>query len=350
MRFKAGTGARSHSKALKTTTPIRSRVLKIFDIAGSRKPQSFTRRSLDLIVPTIRTEGSRIFYNLNPTNETDVVYQDYSLAPSNDPDIAARCHVTIDDNFFAPQTLKVEAQRLRERNPQVYEHIYSDQIRSVSESRVFKNWKVAAVDIESIIEQAKAIARKSVGYRGTIAERERRAGARIRRIEASYFYGVDWGYVDPLAVVKVWIDEAGRTLYILRDFKKSGVDIQKIPTILKTFDPFVEQRRPVSCYNARPELIQYLRRAGINAVACKKLPIVDRIDDLSQWSIVIDPGCEEMAREFSLYSWQEDRNGNFLPRPKDENNHLIDSIFYAVGDSIKLAGVYEYTRLTDPYV
>lgn len=319
-----------------------------FKYCWLEEAQSFTRRSLDLIVPTIRADGSRLFYNLNPTDESDAVYQDYSLAAATDPDIA-RCHVTIEDNYFAPQTLRVEADRLRERNPQAYEHVYGGQIRSVGESRVFQNWRVAPFDLESIIKQAKHVTRKGIGHMGTIRERERRAAARIRRIENSFYLGLDWGYTAPMAIVKVWIDETGRTLYIISDFKRSGVEIQQIPAIVKGFDPMVSEGWPITCDNARPELIQYLRRAGINAVACKKSPIVDRIDDLQQWSIVIDPECEETVRELSLYSWEEDRNGNFLPRPKDEHNHLIDGIFYAIGDAIKLAGVFEYNRLKDPF-
>ena len=46
----------------------------------------------------------------------------------------------------------------------------------------------------------------------------------------------------------------------------------------------------------------------------------------------------------------QDKNGNVLPRPRDRNNHLIDSVFYGLGDGISRVGKVEYAKLKDPYL
>ncbi len=108
-----------------------------------------------------------------------------------------------------------------------------------------------------------------------------------------------------------------------------------MPEILKEFDERIADGWPVSCDNSRPEIISYLKKRGINAIPCIKNRLIDRIDDLQTFDVVIDTSCVETAREFSLYSWSEDRNGNILPTPRDEYNHCIDSIFYGLGNVIK---------------
>ena len=47
--------------------------------------------------------------------------------------------------------------------------------------------------------------------------------------------------------------------------------------------------------------------------------------------IIIHPDCKETIKEFTLYSYKIDkRSGDILPDIRDENNHYIDAIRYAL--------------------
>ncbi len=55
--------------------------------------------------------------------------------------------------------------------------------------------------------------------------------------------------------------------------------------------------------------------------------------------IVVHPRCQNMAREFRLYSYKVDRvTGDVLPVVVDRHNHGIDALRYALDGYIRGAG------------
>ena len=77
---------------------------------------------------------------------------------------------------------------------------------------------------------------------------------------------------------------------------------------------------------------------GVAAVGARKGPGSVRhgmrwLQDLG--AIVIDPKrTPNIAREFSKYEFDRDRNGNFLCEYPDRDNHCIDSARYALNPEI----------------
>ena len=52
--------------------------------------------------------------------------------------------------------------------------------------------------------------------------------------------------------------------------------------------------------------------------------------------IILHPRCRHAAEEMRLYAFKVDRlSGDILPEPLDRNNHLIDSLRYALQPMIK---------------
>ena len=46
--------------------------------------------------------------------------------------------------------------------------------------------------------------------------------------------------------------------------------------------------------------------------------------------IIIDPRrCPETAKEFAMYEYEQNRDGEFVDAYPDKNNHAIDSVCYA---------------------
>ena len=88
----------------------------------------------------------------------------------------------------------------------------------------------------------------------------------------------------------------------------------------------------VMCDCAEPKSIQELRQYGVNAVPAQKGK--DSVNFGIQWlqklRIVIDSRLTDAINEFTVYKWKEDKDGNSLPVPIDKNNHIIDSLRYAL--------------------
>ncbi len=95
--------------------------LEGFNIAWVEEAQSLSKRSLDLLRPTIRAEGSEIWFSWNPVREDDAV--DEFMRTGNSDDFIL-VHVNSYDNPFLPQTLKDERERDKIDRPDDYGHIW----------------------------------------------------------------------------------------------------------------------------------------------------------------------------------------------------------------------------------
>jgi phage terminase large subunit len=51
---------------------------------------------------------------------------------------------------------------------------------------------------------------------------------------------------------------------------------------------------------------------------------------LQKLNIVVNTNLPELVNELTVYKWDEDKDGNVLPKPIDRDNHLIDAIRYAL--------------------
>ena len=93
--------------------------LEGFDIAWVEEAQSMSNRSLELLDPTIRKNGSEIWFSWNPNLDTDPVEQ---IFKNNDR--AVLVHVNFMDNPFVTETTREMADRVRAQNPLKYNHIW----------------------------------------------------------------------------------------------------------------------------------------------------------------------------------------------------------------------------------
>ena len=88
---------------------------------------------------------------------------------------------------------------------------------------------------------------------------------------------------------------------------------------------------------AEPKSIADLRDLGLYARSCHKEPGCKeyRTKWMQHRTITIDPKRTPNAyREFVNYSYMTDRDGNFLSRLPDKDDHSIDSLAYALNGEI----------------
>lgn len=110
-----------------TSESIKS--LEGFDIAWVEEAQSLSARSLELLRPTIRKDGSELWFSWNPRRKTDPV--DVMLR-GEQPTGAVVVEANYSDNPWFPDVLEQERLDCKRLNPDQYEHIWNGGYISVA--------------------------------------------------------------------------------------------------------------------------------------------------------------------------------------------------------------------------
>lgn len=284
------------------STEIKS--LEGVDICWVEEAQSVSKDSWDLLIPTIRKQGSEIWISFNPGRPDDETYQRFVVAP---PDDAIVVKVGYQDNPWFPDTLRKEMEYCRRVSPDDFRHIWDGEPSVLTEAQVFKG--------RYVVEPFETPP------------------------DIRFFHGADWGFAnDPTTLVRCFIK--GDRLYIDREAYGVGVELDETPQL---FDSIETARTwPIKADSARPETISYMKKHGFNISAAKKWSgsVEDGLAVLKSFEkIVVHPRCKHAADEFGLYSYKVDKNnGDILPVLVDKDNHVIDAIRYALDGYIKGPG------------
>lgn len=269
--------------------------LEGFDGAWFEEAQTMSQRSLDLLRPTIRKEHSEIHFTWNPTNETDPVDLFFRAEP---PPNSVVVEANYDDNPFFPDVLKAEMEWDKARDYNKYEHIWLGKYNVNHNAKVFKNWRVEEFEADP---------------------------GEVFRL------GADWGYsIDPSVLVRCFLK--GNCLYIDYEAYMIGCEIVNLPELFLSIPE--AEKWPITADSARPETISHMQRNGfpkMRAAIKGKKSIEEGINFLQSFDIVIHPRCKHTIDEFKLYSYKVDLlTGDVLPILNDKDNHVIDSVRYAL--------------------
>ena len=275
-------------------TEIKS--LEGVDVCWVEEAQSVSKDSWDLLIPTIRKQGSEIWISFNPGKPDDETYQRFVVEP---PDDALVVKVGYQDNPWFPETLKKEMEYCRRVSPDDFKHIWGGEPSVITEAQVFKG--------RFVVEPFETPG------------------------DARFFHGADWGFAnDPTALVRCFI--RGDRLYIDQEAYGVGVELDETPQLFDTIE--TARKWPIKADCARPETISYMRRQGFNITAAKKWSgsVEDGLAVLKSFEkIMVHPRCRHAAEEFQLYSYKVDKNnGDVLPVLVDAWNHCIDAIRYSL--------------------
>lgn len=109
--------------------------LEGFRIAWTEEAQTLSARSLQLLRPTIRQEGSELWFSWNPRRKSDAV--DQMLRGTALPTGAVVVKANWRDNPKFPAVLEQERQDCLRTNPEQYEHIWEGGYATVLEGAYF---------------------------------------------------------------------------------------------------------------------------------------------------------------------------------------------------------------------
>ena len=104
------------------------------DICWVEEGQTVSRLSWNILIPTIRKSGSEIWISFNPDLETDETYQRFVVKPPRD---AVIIKINWSDNPWFPDTLRIEKDALKDRDPKAYANVWEGMCRRTVDGAIF---------------------------------------------------------------------------------------------------------------------------------------------------------------------------------------------------------------------
>ena len=124
--------------------PTKIKSIEAIDICWVEEAENVSDESWNILIPTIRKDGSEIWLTWNPKNILDPTYQRFVVNP---PDDIADIVVNYTDNIYLPDVLRLEAESCKARDYDLYRHIWLGEPVADSELAIIKpSWIEAAID------------------------------------------------------------------------------------------------------------------------------------------------------------------------------------------------------------
>jgi phage terminase large subunit len=281
MSFKFTNGAELISSGLDDVEKLKSihGVSSIWiEEATELSRQDFTQ--LDLRLRGDTPSYKQVLLTYNPVDIDHWLKTDHHDKP-NDNHLIVK--TTFRDNAFIDPDYRMVLESLQDAN---YKRIYADGDWGVNdEGIIYTHYKVA--DIPGQSEET--------------------------------FYGLDFGYNNPTALVRV--DMYDGSNYVSELLYQSHLTNQDLINIIK---PIVG-RSTVYCDAAEPQRIEELKKAGIRAKGANK-DVALGIDHVKRHPLVISPDSVNLINEIKAYKWREAKD----KEPLKFKDHLMDAMRYAI--------------------
>jgi phage terminase large subunit len=104
------------------------------DICWVEEAQTTSKLSWNVLIPTIRKEGSEIWISFNPELETDETYQRFIV---NQPENCIVQRINWSDNPWFPETLRLEKDALFVRDRESYNTVWEGVCRQTVDGAIF---------------------------------------------------------------------------------------------------------------------------------------------------------------------------------------------------------------------
>ena len=283
----------------------------------------------------LTSRAKRIILDFNPNNP---FWAHEHVITRNDAD---HLTLTYKDNEFLSEQERAEIERYKELayiDPNLEYYDLDHNVRS----KYWRNkWHVYGLGITGSSPNR-------IFYWTPITDEE------FNKLEVKKYYAVDWGTVDPWAILEAKYYDGN--LYLnelnyksenelrqsfrheeLREIESAEEGIVK--WLFKKLN--IPKNGIIVCDTNREMKIIALRNAGYDyAIKAHKPPgsILDGIDILSGLNVFYTSSSKNLAMEQESYEREVDRYGIVTDEPVDKDNHLMDCARY-IGTFLKLQGI-----------
>jgi len=104
------------------------------DYVWAEEAHIITKRSWDILIPTIRKNDSEIWITFNPSLESDETFQRFIVNPPPDTQI---CKLNYHDNPWFPEVLEKERLYCKENDPENYPNIWEGECKPAAEGAIY---------------------------------------------------------------------------------------------------------------------------------------------------------------------------------------------------------------------
>lgn len=304
------TGAKVMFRGIKTSSGNQTAKLKsiqgITTFVCDEAEEWTSEKEFETIMFSIRQKGiqNRIIIIMNPTDSNHFIYQKYikdthklveydgvPVQISTHPNVL-HIHTSYLNNVeHLSEEFMKEAKMMKETNPERYAHIFMGQWADVAEGAVFKKW--------GIVDEFPKECTK-VGL------------------------GMDFGFThDPTAIVRCGI--IGNKLYLDEECYETNLLSSDIIKKIRAINERDFTNYKVIADSADPRLIQEVANGGILIYPVMKGAgsIMAGIDKMQTLELYVTKRSVNLQEEWRNYTWDKDKDGNFINQPIDAWNHCF---------------------------
>jgi len=142
-----------------------------------------------------------------------------------------------------------------------------------------------------------------------------------------YCYGLDFGFNDPNALVKVAIDHDKKHIHLDECYFKSGDGVEQLYEALLNI---VGTNDLIIGDNASKTLIFTLYDKGLNIMKCLNKDVKIRIKTIQGYKLIVTKDSTNLKKALNNYSWHDKRSNT----PKHDWSDLCDAFGYGVMELI----------------
>ena len=209
-------------------------------------------------------------------------------------------------NEWLDESDKALFERMKVNNPRRYQ-VAGLGNWGIVDGLIFENWKEEQFNIDDIKANCESI------------------------------FGLDFGYTnDPTALFCGMIDKMNKKIYVFDEIYEKGLSNAAIYQRVND-KGFSKELITADC--AEPKSIDELKGLGLRRITAAKKgkdSIMNGIQFIQDYEIIIHPKCINFLTEISNYTWDKDKFGNAINKPVDDFNHLMDAMRYAIERHINL--------------
>ena len=298
-------------RGIKTSSGVQTAALK--SIVGlstwvlEEAEELHEEETFDKIDESVRQTGvkNRVILILNPTTKEHWIYKRFFESVGVQPgfngikDSVLYIHTDYRDNIEnLSDKFLTKVEKLKETNPKKYEHRILGGWIERPDGVIFDNWELGKFN-DSL----------------------------------PYAFGLDFGFVDPDAMIKVAIDEKRQLIYLKQVLYEMRQNTDKLK---RSIGRVASKKDLIIAESAEARLIEDLKQAGFNIKAVSKNKIVEDIKLIWNYKLIVDEDSIDLIKELNNYAWSDKK----AEVPIDAYNHLLDAMRYIVQTLVKKKSVF----------
>lgn len=144
-------------------------------------------------------------------------------------------------------------------------------------------------------------------------------------------HGSDFGFTqDPTTLISTIVDIQNKELWIYDEHYQRGMLTDEIYQMY--LDKGLKNAKIIAD-SAEKRLITEIKRKGISNLKPSikgQGSIMQGVQFIQGFKIYVHPTCEHTIEELNTYTFDQDKDGNWLNKPIDANNHLMDALRYSL--------------------